>query len=147
MLKAAAVLAAGILAGALFVVLRPEGEDGAPSAATTEATTGATTSEDTATDESTTAATAPQLTRIVIEVRGGRPVGGVARVEVERGRRVQLVVTSDVADHVHVHGHDLFADVAPGQPARFRFRATIPGRIEVELEDRHTLLGELSVRP
>jgi hypothetical protein len=57
------------------------------------------------------------------------------------------VVTSDVADHVHVHGHDLFADVAPGQPVRFRFRATIPGRIEVELEDTHTLLAELSVRP
>jgi hypothetical protein len=57
------------------------------------------------------------------------------------------VVTSDVADHVHVHGHALFADVAPGQPVRFRFRATIPGRIEVELEDTHTLLAELSVRP
>jgi FtsP/CotA-like multicopper oxidase with cupredoxin domain len=142
-LKAAAVLVAGVLAGALFVVLRPEGERAAPATAQGDEVTTTATSD----APTTTQAAAPQLTRINIRVRNGRPVGGVARVELERGRRVELVVTSDVADHVHVHGHDLFADVAPGQPVRFRFRATIPGRIEVELEDTHTLLAELSVRP
>ncbi|MBW3592375.1 MAG: hypothetical protein KY396_01640 [Actinobacteria bacterium] len=143
MLKAAAILAAGLLAGALFVALRPEsGDDDATPASAPR--TGATTAPEAT---GTMPSAAPQLTRINIEVRNGRPVGGVARVEVERGQRIELVVASDVADHVHVHGHDLFADVGPGQPARFRFRATVPGRIEVELEDSHTLLAELTVRP
>ena len=146
MLKAGAILVAGVLAGALFVVLRPDGADDEASpgsAASTEAGGNVATG-----DGATTApVAAPQLTRINIEVRGGSPVGGVARVEVERGRRIELVVRSDAADHVHVHGHDLVADVGPGQPASFRFRATIPGRIEVELEDTHTLVAELSVGP
>ncbi len=147
MLKAALILVAGLLAGALFVVLRPDGDDGARlrTMGTTATATAATTGAQTPGEQTTGAA--PKLTRINIEVRNGRPVGGVARVEVERGRRVELVVASDVADHVHVHGHDLVADVGPGQPARFRFRATIPGRIEIELEDTHTLLAELAVRP
>jgi hypothetical protein len=37
--------------------------------------------------------------------------------------------------------------VAPGAPARLRFRARTPGVIEIELEDRHLLLAELEVRP
>jgi hypothetical protein len=58
-----------------------------------------------------------------------------------------LIVRSDVADHVHVHGYDLMQDVAPGAPARISFRADAPGRFEVELEDRHLPLTELVVRP
>ncbi len=136
MLKALAVLAAGVVAGALFIVLRPEGGDDAAPATMprTDATRAETTTA--ATNEETPTVAAPQLTRINIEVRNGRPVGGVARVEVDQGRRIQLVVHSDTADRVHVHGHDLFADVAPGEPARIGFRATIPGRIEVELRTR-----------
>ena len=65
----------------------------------------------------------------------------------EQGERVVLVVRSNVADHVHVHGYDLFADVAPGASARLAFRATIPGRFEIELEDRHVQIAELTVQP
>lgn len=102
-------LVAVLIAGALFVVVRPEGGEGTTPATTTGAMTAETTTAD-----ATVTVGAPQLTRINIEVRNGRPVGGVARVHVERGRRIELVVTSDVADHVHVHGHDLFADVGSG---------------------------------
>ncbi len=34
-----------------------------------------------------------------------------------------LVVTAEVTDHVHLHGYDLMADVAPGKPARIEFTA------------------------
>ena len=40
----------------------------------------------------------------------------VRRYSVRKGRKVVLVVTSQLADHVHLHGYDLMADVAPGQP-------------------------------
>jgi hypothetical protein len=60
---------------------------------------------------------------------------------------VRLLVRSDVADHVHLHGYDIFRDVAPGAPARLAFRATVPGRFEVELEDRGIQIAELQVTP
>jgi hypothetical protein len=56
-------------------------------------------------------------------------------------------VRADVSDHVHLHGYDVFRDVSPGGPARLRFRATIPGRFEVELEDRKLQIAQIEVRP
>ena len=84
---------------------------------------------------------------IGVTVRGGTPVNGIKRVTVARNRRVVIVVRSDVADHIHLHGYDIMRDVAPGQPGRIRFRATAPGRFEVELEDRGVQLIDLRVRP
>lgn len=89
---------------------------------------------------------APKPTTVRVAVRGGVPADGVVRASVDRNDRVVLVVTSDVLDHVHVHGYDLLRDVGPGKPARIAFRATIPGRFEIELEDRHVPIAELTVR-
>ncbi len=61
-------------------------------------------------------------------------VKGPGRVRVPLGEMVVLTVTADVADEVHLHGYDHFADVAPGQPAVLRFEASIPGVFEAELE-------------
>ena len=58
-----------------------------------------------------------------------------------------LVVRLDVADEVHLHGHDLSRPVAAGGSARIAFRATLPGRFEVELEERGAQIAELTVRP
>ena len=71
----------------------------------------------------------------------------VRRYSVRKGRKVVLVVTSQLADHVHLHGYDLMADVAPGQPGTIRFTATAPGLFEIELEDRGLQIAELEVRP
>lgn len=148
-----------VLAVVLFVVLRP-GEDGdddeaTPAAATTTAGE-ETTTEDTETTETTDATTTggtttdeddeeDDLERVVVVVRNGQPEGGVARPEIEKDSRVLLVVRSDVADHLHLHGYDLLADVAPGQPGRIRFTADLTGRFEVELEDSGVLIAELEV--
>lgn len=148
-------LGAVVAAVVLFLLLRPEnGDDDAAQTTPTEATTtNETTTTDTETETetetavTTTAPAPPPATRIAVRVRNGGPVGGVARVTVEQGERVRLIVQSDVADHVHVHGFDLFKDVAPGMPARFSLRADTVGRFEVELEDRHLLLAELRVEP
>jgi hypothetical protein len=87
----------------------------------------------------------PRAVVVRIAVRGGR--APLERVTVRRGQQVVFVVTSDVADHVHLHGYNVLRDVAPGKPARLGFRATIPGRFEVELEDRHVQIADLTVRP
>ena len=57
-----------------------------------------------------------------------------------------LVITSDVTEHVHVHGFDLFADVAAGETATLVFEADVPGVFEIEFEDSFTFITELEVR-
>ena len=102
-----------------------------PSAATTQATT------------TTTAGP----TRVVINVQGGTPKGGIERFDVRKGDRLVIVVRSDVADELHVHGYDLMRDVAAGGIARIAFTADLTGSFEIELEQRHSLLAEFEVRP
>jgi hypothetical protein len=150
--RLAILAAAAIVAVALFVVLRPDGDDGGDTAApaTTPATTTATTSAAETTAPPATTAPAgrePSGVTVRVVVRNGRPQGGIKRVTVAEGSRVRLVVRSDVSDHVHVHGYDLFRDIGPGAPAQLTFRATIPGQFEVELEDRGLPIAEIEVRP
>ena len=72
-------------------------------------------------------------------------VVGPDRVEVDKGDIVSLVVTSDVAEEVHIHGYDVFADVEPGGTVTLEFEASIQGIFEVELENSRTELLELVV--
>lgn len=96
-------------------------------------------------DETSEPATESAGERIEVTVSGGE-VEGPGTVTVEAGTDVELVVTSDVADHVHVHGYDLFEDVGAGETVTLSFTADIPGVFEVELEDSTTHLLELEVR-
>jgi hypothetical protein len=89
----------------------------------------------------------PEVTTVRVVVRSGKVRGGIQRATVEQGEKVAIVVGSDVADHVHLHGYDVFADVAPGKAARLVFVASIPGRFEVELEDRGLQIADIEVRP
>ena len=82
--------------------------------------------------------------RVEVTIAAGE-VAGPGRVTVAVGTKMQVVVTSDVADEVHVHGYDLSAPVRAGDPATLLFTAGIPGVFEVELEDSDTHLFELEV--
>jgi heme/copper-type cytochrome/quinol oxidase subunit 2 len=124
----------------LFLVLRPGDEQPTQSATNTSETA---TSTDTG---ATTTVETPSAVRIRIQARGDGS-GSIRRVTIERDQRVTLIVSSDVADEVHVHGYDLMADVAPGSPARISFEASVPGRFDVELESRAIQIAELRVSP
>lgn len=141
------LLAAGVVvAVGLFVVLRPgdDDESASPGAATTSPTT-------TETGSTTVAPPPPPKppgpARVDVTIRGGVPVGGPRRVTVGKGRRVVLVVTSDVTDHVHLHGYDVTRDVAPGSPARIAFQASIVGTVEAELEDSGVQIAIVTTKP
>ena len=145
---------AGLLAVlALFVsglALASCGGGGSESAgSTTETTTSSetTTTVETTTTTETTPPPPPGPTEIRIVVVNGAPQGGIVREKVKKNDRVVLIVRSDVADHIHLHGYDIVRDVAPGKPARLPFKATIPGRFEVELEDRGVQIADISVQP
>lgn len=141
-----ALLVAVVVFVAGFALASCGGDEGGDTTETTqtETTTGTTTETTTTT---TTVEPPPGPTVVRVRVVGGVPKGGIVRKTVKQGDRVDIVVTSDVADHVHLHGYDIMRDVAPGKTARIRFRAKVPGRFEVELEDRGVQIASLTVEP
>jgi hypothetical protein len=143
MRNALIVAAAVIVAAGLFIVLRPDNGNDNASGSTT--TTGTAASASTTT--STTPPASPPPANVRIVVRGGEPMDGIRNVTVSKGRQVVLIVDSDVADEVHVHGYNLKRDVTPGTPARLPFRATINGTVEVELEQRGVPLARITTQP
>jgi hypothetical protein len=83
---------------------------------------------------------------ISIEIKEGKPVGGIKRATVHKGQQVSLVVHSDVADEVHLHGYDLHSDVKAGGGAGIHFTASVSGVFEAELESRGLQILELTVK-
>ena len=137
-------LGAAILVG-LFLLLRPTDEptittssSPAPQATVTE------TPEATPTGETPEPTSTPSLDAVEIEVEEGR-VEGPSRITVAQGDRVAIEVKADVADEVHVHGYDVFAETAPGEEVVMELRADIAGIFDIELEGAGLLLTQLEV--
>lgn len=84
---------------------------------------------------------------VQIKVQGGKPVGGIKTITVNKGDRIQFTVTSDVSDEIHVHGYDFMKDVKAGGKVSFSFPAKIDGEFEVELESRAEQIAKLVVNP
>jgi copper(I)-binding protein len=125
------------------------GSDDGTTAETTDTTTTETMTTETTTTETTTTETTPPAgpTEIRIVVVDGAPKGGIVRETVDKGDRAVLVVKSDVADEIHLHGYDVSRDVEAGGTVRLPFKATIPGRFEVELEARGVQIADITVEP
>ena len=112
------------------------------------ASTDTTTTETiTTTTDTTTTTEAEKPTEVKVVVVNGSPQGGIVRQTVNKDDQVVLVVTSDVADEIHLHGYDKAKDVAAGGTIRLPFKATIPGRFEAELESRGVQIAEITVEP
>jgi hypothetical protein len=83
---------------------------------------------------------------IKVAVEGGKVVPSAHREKVPEGDTVRLVVTTDTADEIHVHGYDLMKDVAAGKTGTLEFVADQSGVFEVELEAAALQLLQLEVR-
>jgi len=70
----------------------------------------------------------------------------VTRATIPRGRQVVLVISGAAGEEVHLHGYDVMREIGPSGTVRLPFRATIPGRFEVELEASHRQIADLTVR-
>ena len=149
--RTAALIAASLgLLLSLFLVLRPgNDEEGAAPTTSVETTTASATTTSASTETEPPATTAPKPPDVVtIRINVASDTAPtVQRFSVTQGRQVELIVTSEIADEVHVHGYDLMGDVAPGMPVTIAFKATAPGRFEIELEEHKLQIGELEVRP
>jgi hypothetical protein len=96
-------------------------------------------------------ATAPATTfagtEVVVEVRDGKVRPPTRRVKVAQGAEVRLLVTSDIADEIHVHGFEVAQQkLLAGQQATIEFTADQTGIFEVETHESHLQLLQLEVR-
>lgn len=155
--KVALIAACLGLLVSLFVALRPDGGGeeaaGTTAAPTTTAETAPATTETepaptTAETEPGRTTTPPADETVTISITvPGDSVPTVRKLSVRRDRKVALVVRTELADRVHLHGYDLTADVGPGKPGRIEFTADAAGVFELELEERGLPIAELEVRP
>jgi len=134
------VVAATVASIALVGCGSNDSESASTDTTTTETTT-------TTTDTTTITTEAEKPTEVKVVVVNGSPQGGIVRQTVSKDDQVVLVVTSDVADEIHLHGYDKAKDVAAGGTIRLPFKATIPGRFEAELESRGVQIAEITVEP
>jgi hypothetical protein len=139
------VAVALVLAGGLFLFFRSRDEGSSATTTTTARTTTANTTTGII-PQPPQPPPAPQPQQIRIVVRGGKPVGGVKNVTVAKNEHAVIVITSDVADELHLHGYNLKRDLTPGKTARLPFRATINGTVEAELESRGLTLVRITTQ-
>jgi heme/copper-type cytochrome/quinol oxidase subunit 2 len=148
------IVAAALVAVLAFVIASPGGDDdGENTAQTTPAAqteTGTGTATETEAQAEPPAPPKPEVARI--RLRGGELVRGPDEIKANKGDTVVIVVSADAPDDMHLHGYDIEKKVAPGQPARFRFKANLEGEFEIEshvAEDagRDPLVGTLVVEP
>ncbi len=88
----------------------------------------------------------PEVTTIVVG-KDGKPVGGIAEIDVHQGDEVRFKVESAIAEEIHVHGYDLMKDVPAGGTVSFEFPAELEGIFEAELEGEAEQILELRVEP
>ncbi|MEU9417804.1 hypothetical protein [Streptomyces sp. NPDC048272] len=105
------------------------------------------------TPQSSESAQGPEATRtaevdrtVAVAVRDGKVVPAPGRVEVGRGERVALRVTSDRTDTLHVHGYDKELALPAGQEATLILTVDRSGLFEVETHESDLVLTQLLVR-
>lgn len=141
--RLALIVGSIVVAAAAFVVFKPDDEEPTSNPTPTEAS--APGGETTTTEQAPTPKPSPAVT--TIRVSNGEPVGGVTKITARKGDTVRVVVVSDMAEEVHLHGYDISRAVTTDKPARFRFEAKLEGVFEVELEQLGVPIASLEVRP
>ncbi|WP_406859967.1 hypothetical protein ABZO31_06110 [Streptomyces sp. HUAS MG47] len=83
---------------------------------------------------------------VAITVSGSSVQPPPSRIELKKGERLTLRVTSDRADTLHVHGYDRELPLRAGESAVLALTADRTGLFEVETHDSGLLLTQLVVR-
>ncbi len=97
----------------------------------------------------TSASPQPQAASLVIDVaiKGGNVTPTNAQFQANVGKPIELRVSSDAADELHVHSnpeHTFPVEAKPNQT--FTFTVEVPGSVEVELHQRGRTVATIQVR-
>lgn len=79
--------------------------------------------------------TPPSVRIIEVAYTGGKVVTADSRVETTLGEKIIVRISSDVADQIHVHGYNVYADVPAGGSVEIPLTMTLSGGYEVELHE------------
>jgi hypothetical protein len=97
--------------------------------------------------DSTDSGTSDAGTTQTITIKNGQPQGGIAELTYNKGDEMDIVVDSDTASEVHLHGFDVMQDVKAGGTTEFKVPADLEGEFEMELEDTKTQIAQITVNP
>jgi hypothetical protein len=85
-------------------------------------------------------------TEIVVSVTNGKVRPATHRVKVTKDTHIRLLVTSDKADEVHVHGYNIERPLPAGKQTTIEFVANQVGLFEIETHVSGLQLVQLEVR-
>jgi len=128
------ILISAVALTALFVALKP-----APGPSIQQ--------EPTANAGTTAAVPEKSAHRFELVIEGGALTSGPRRIEVSQGSAVELEVSTDHADELHLHGYDLKLQLTAGESATLTFSADHSGRFGLELHHSHGEIATLEVMP
>jgi heme/copper-type cytochrome/quinol oxidase subunit 2 len=84
---------------------------------------------------------------VEVTILKGKKVEGPDVIKLKKGDKVLLLVHSDSADELHIHGYDITAEIVPDQAVRVHFIATRTGRFSFEIHRWELHLGVIEVYP
>lgn len=102
---------------------------------------------------STSATTSPSATiqtnlkTFSLDIKNKKLVAGPETIQVNQGDEVEIKVTSDEDEELHLHGYDKSLDLEASKEANLRFIANLTGHFEYELEHSKATIGALEVLP
>ncbi len=70
--------------------------------------------------------------QFTIAITGRKVEAAASVVRVSQGEAVEIVLTSDEAAELHLHGYDLKLSLTPNMPGILKFTAKIAGRFPLE---------------
>jgi FtsP/CotA-like multicopper oxidase with cupredoxin domain len=84
-------------------------------------------------------------TTIAVVIADGKVSPNAENVRVKEGQTVQVTITSDVDESIHVHGYDQTAEASAGKPGAVTFTADVKGVFEIETHESAQLVAKLIV--
>ena len=138
--RAGLIVGAVVVLVAAFLLIRPTDEDKSPKPASSPQTRSTTPGR-------TAEAKPAKPPTPTVEIRDGKPAGGVKTIEFTSGDSAEIDVKSNKAGEVHLHGYDIEKPVQPGKTTVLRFKAKIEGIFTLEDHDSDAELAKVKVSP
>ena len=89
----------------------------------------------------------PEVKEFSLKVIDRKITEGSGDIQVQEGDVVNMSITVNEDEELHLHGYDKTVELTKDTPATLTFIANITGRFPFELEHSKTELGAVSVLP
>ncbi|WP_032392159.1 hypothetical protein [Rhodococcoides fascians] len=100
------------------------------------------------TDSAASVSAQPDTLQMNLSIDGGTVEPTNQRLDASVGQSISILITSDVADELHVHSvPEHTFEIEPGKDQLFTFTVDVPGQVDVELHHSDRTVATLVVRP